>query len=290
MCVRYIAGFFITISLFTVATAASSMAQSDGRMVTTAPSAAVQPVPNVLAAEAEPEMITRGHTTTIVVRGADVEALKTLALSPADGVKLGEIKVLPPGKDGRQAVSVAVTVDANAKPGERDLTLTIAPHIATTSRPGDEAGTKYMEQMMKEIMKRETKAQPAGTLHINSHDIKITKVDFTGGKTDGAARITVEDEAGDLVAGTPVGGEAKGELGLVQIAEPVASEARCGDETFYAVLTESNIQERKPPSVVLQASLDTRELEGKSGCELRVRVEDKAGNVSAWFATKLEPR
>jgi hypothetical protein len=277
--------------MITLLTTAFVLAQGDGRIVTTAPPAATRPAPNVPAADAEPEMITRGRTTTIVVKGADVEVLKTLGVSPPDGVKLGEIKVLPAGKDGRKAVSVAVTVDANAKPGERDLTLIVAPNIVGTgARAGDDEAAKQMEKMMQEIIKRETKAQPAGTLHINSHDVKITKVDFVGGKTDGAARITVEDEAGDLVAGTPVGGEAKGELGIVQIAEPVASEAHCGDETFYAVLTESSIQEKKPPSVVLQAGLDTQEIQGKSGCELRVRVEDKAGNVSPWFATKLELR
>ncbi len=267
------------------------LAQGDGRTLTTAPPAEVQPPPDAAQAEAEPAVITRGRTTTIVVKGADVETLKTLGVSPADGVRLGQIKVLPPEKDGRKAVSVAVTVDANAKPGERELTLTLKPNfMGSGARPGDDEAAKQLEKMMQEIVKRETKAQPAGTLHINSHDVKITKVEVVGGKTDGAVRITVEDEVGDLDATAREAAKDEAGTGFVQIVEPIISEVSCGHEIFYAVLMDSRISERKPPSVVLQADLDTQELAGKSGCELRVRVEDKAGNISGWFATKLDPR
>jgi hypothetical protein len=263
------------------------LAQVD-RMVIDRPPDAAQLEENAFAIEAEPLAITRGRTTTIVVKGRDGEALKTLAVNPPDGIKLGEIKALPPAADGRKAVSVAVTVDAKAEPGDRELTLTVAPTIAGSgARPGDDEAAKQMDAMIKEIIKRETRPQPAGALRINSHDVKITKVELVSGTGAAAMRITVEDEQGDIEGASRSGAEAPKEGEIVMITEPLSSEVRCGKEVFYAVLRDSTIHERKPPTVVLQAAIDASELAGKSGCDLHVQVEDKAGNVSGWFVTKL---
>jgi hypothetical protein len=231
-----------------------------------------------VVALAEPDAVTRGRSTTIVVKGSKVETLKTLQVSPPDGVRLGEIT---PAKDGSQAVTVVVTVDATAKPGERELTLVVAPTVATAggARPaGDDEMAQQMDQFVREIIKRETKPVASGALHINAHDVKITKVEVVGGQV----RVTATDEAGDIVADS--GG---GEETIREIKDPLIAEAHCADEIVYGLLWETRVQ-GQPPAVTLVADLDPEGLAGKTACELRVRVRDKDGNLSGWSTTKLD--
>jgi hypothetical protein len=273
------------------------LAEMQIRTVTEAPpKTAEPPAVDALSAEAEPDMVVRGRSTTVVVKGGDEAALQTLQVDPADGIKLGAIKVLPPRPDGAKAVEVTVTVDAAAKPGDRDLMLTVTPtvHMATTppraadpsapAPPGDVGA--FVEKMRQEIIKRETKPLVAGTLHVNTHEVKVTAVD-SGGSPPAAITVTVTDEAGDVVVDPEPAKEA--EEGIVSVPVPLLTELHCGKEVIDAFPEALTIAERKPPTVVLAAKLDAEEARGRSGCELRVRVQDKEGNLSNWY-TKMLPR
>jgi hypothetical protein len=74
-----------------------------------------------------------GTTTTVIVRGAGLQAVSGVGVTPAAGVTVGTPSI---NGDGTQ-LSVDITVDAAAALGGRRLTLTAAGKPVTFSRPGD---------------------------------------------------------------------------------------------------------------------------------------------------------
>src|SRR5262245_61615430 len=139
--------------------AAALIAQTNAPVVTRAPARAPEPaVEREPFADAEPDAVTRGRSTTVVVKGLDVDSLKTLQVSPPDGVQLGPVTVLPARSDGSIAVSVPITVDRTAQPGERTLMLTYTPKIAVSigTRPGDPQNAA-IEKAFEQILKQQTK-------------------------------------------------------------------------------------------------------------------------------------
>lgn len=245
-------------------------------------------------ADAEPDVVLRGTSTTIVVAGSDADALKTLQVDPPNGVRLSGIKALPARPDGSSAIEVIVTVDGSAEPGERSLVLTAPPTMSVSSagRPGADPMTKQMELAFQEIMKRETKPTPLGTLYINAHDIRITQVRIQGRQV----AIIVVDPVGDIVAepmssAIPIGGGATAAIDIRQMGGPIESEARCAGETIDSpVNATGTIGKRSDAAGAVQVSgeLDLAALTG--ACELRIRVRDKDGNISPWYSTTVQGR
>jgi len=238
-------------------------------------------------AEAEPDVVLRGRTLTIVVRGRDLESLKTLQLSPPGGVEIRSITPLPSRADQSAAVSVELAVAASAEPGERVLLLTVPPQISTSSatRPGDDSTARAMEAMVRTLVKDRTPPLETGSLYINSHELAVTAVTVGIGESR-EVRITVTDAVGDLR--TP----ATGSAGIVVVSgfsELLASEARCASDVIDGVLDEAEVKETGAGTVILVARL--MHLPPVSGtCTLRVRVYDQAHNTSPWFTTKLTAR
>lgn len=83
--------------------------------------------------EVHPNTGVVGTTTTVTVRGAGLQAVSGVSMTPAAGVTLGTPTV---NGDGTQ-LTVDITVDAAAALGARRLTLTAAGKPVTFSRPGD---------------------------------------------------------------------------------------------------------------------------------------------------------
>ncbi|NKI95409.1 IPT/TIG domain-containing protein [Rhizobacter sp. SG703] len=83
--------------------------------------------------EVRPNTGVVGTTTTVIVRGAGLQAVSGVSVTPAAGVTMGTPTV---NGDGTQ-LSVDITVDAGAALGARRLTLTAAGKPVTFSRPGD---------------------------------------------------------------------------------------------------------------------------------------------------------
>lgn len=83
--------------------------------------------------EVRPNIGVVGATTTVTVRGAGLQAVSGVSVTPAAGVTVGTPTV---NGDGTQ-LNVDITLDAAAALGARRLTLTAAGKPVTFSRPGD---------------------------------------------------------------------------------------------------------------------------------------------------------
>ena len=244
--------------------------------------------------EANPDVVTRGTSTTIVVTGNSAEELKTLQIDPPDGIRLSGMRPLPARGNGLSAMEVVVTVDRAAAPGMRSLVMTTAPifGVSSTTRPGADPATRQIEQAFQEIIKRETKPAEVGTLFVNAHDVKITQVRVAGSRVT----ITVVDPMGDIVlepsgaAVIPIGSAGTAPIELHAVSGPIESEVRCGGQIADSfVLPTGPLTNRDASGAVqLSGELDLSELQGV--CDLRVRVVDKDGNVSLWYSTKVQGR
>jgi hypothetical protein len=214
-------------------------------------------------AQPEPDVITRGRATTITVRGRAVEELRTLRVDPPDGIRIGGIRALGPQPDGSQAISVTITVDAGAEPGDRALTLSTAPAV-----PGA----------------LDAKLALVGSLRINSHDVRIVRVDRGASARD--LRISVTDESGDIAAdGRRATVRSSDAAAVVPIA--VVTEVRCGQEAVDSIPVDSATVESRTGSTLVIAARLTAAVDGRpADCHLRVRVQDNQGNVSAWAAVR----
>lgn len=244
-------------------------------------------------AEAEPDVVLRGRSVKLVVRGRDTASLKTLQLSPPDGVTMGPITPLPSRSDGSAAVSVELQVDAAAQPGERALLLTITPTIMTSSgtRSGGDSASKAMDALLATVTKDQTETSEVGTLYINSHDIAIAGVAVSRDQPH-EVHIMVTDARNDLEEATPAGASAAPATGIVQLrfSDLIVSEVVCGRNVFHDILEDAMVRQTRPGTAVIVAMLDATPLKGAGACSLKVRVRDAAGNTSPWFTTKLDPR
>jgi hypothetical protein len=268
-----------------------------GQMTTTTKAAQAPPLPGSTVegiVEADPDVVLRGRTVKIIVKGSDMAALKTLQVNPPEGIRLGVITPLPARPDGSAAVSVELHVDSSAEPGERTLTLIVAPTISTTSaaRPGGASVPPEMQKLFEAVTKRETIPIEGGLLYINSHELTITKVDVER-RAPFAVRIAVTDAEGDFqpsgprTTSTPQP-DAISVLGAS--SDLLISEARCGKDIFDSVVDDAVVRERQGSSVPIAGTLAASALEGAGPCELRVRVRDSAGNTSPWFKMKINLR
>jgi hypothetical protein len=262
-----------------------------------APPVAPDPLDAALA-HPDPDAVTRGQATTIVVVGRDPEALKTVGIAPADGIRLGAITPLAPRPDGLHAISVAVTVDAHAAAGDRELTIMDAPRFSTTTAPGRAGGDdmqQRMQEMMQAIAARETRPLAVATIHINAHDVTIANVDARREGDRLRLRVTAVDERADITA------EGAGPTGIIAIDQPKPSaapdlvtvvealetETRCGSGLVDTFADDIRIEGRQGSTVVLTASLDAAPVAGRTDCEVRVRVRDRDGNASRWTSAML---
>lgn len=244
--------------------------------------------------DAEPDVVLRGRSARLVLRGRDTTSLKTLQVSPPDGITIRAITPLPARRDGSAAVSVDLMVDAAANPGERTLVLTTAAVIYTASgrRSGADSVAGAMDALLTSMTRDRTHSDDAGVLYVNSHEITITGVVVGKGETR-EVRITATDATGDVE--TPPAAVATGASGAAITLVPasselVISEARCGRDIYDSVLEDAVVRETRSGSVLVTASLPALTLEGAGACTLRVRVRDKAGNTSPWFTTPLDRR
>jgi len=211
-------------------------------------------------AQPEPDVITRGRATTIVVRGRAAEELRTLRVDPPDGIRIGEIRALGPQPDGSQAISITIIVDAGAEPGDRALTLSTAPAV-----PGAQ----------------DAKLALVGSLRINSHDVRIVRVDRGASARD--LRISVTDEGGDIAADGRRGTVRSSDAATAVVPIAVVTEVRCGQEAVDSIPVDSTTVESRNGSTLVIAVRLMAAVDGRpADCHLRVRVQDNQGNVSAW--------
>jgi hypothetical protein len=237
-----------------------------------------------LFAEAEPDVVLRGRTATLVVRGRDLASLKTLTVSPAAGITVHSITPLPKRSDGTAAVQVELEIAGDAEPGERSLLLTDPPRVMTSSgvRPGSDSLTARVNELASKVIREQATPSEAGWLYVNSHELLVTAVTLGTGKSS-EVLITVTDAAGDLE--TPVA-RATGDVVFLNSSDLLTSEARCGRDMIDSVLDDARVKDSRPGSVTLAARLARDELPAHSMCTLRVRVRDKAHNTSPWFSTR----
>lgn len=254
------------------------------------------PAADLRPADPEPDAITRGQSTVVTVKGSSLDALKTLTIEPAAGVRLGAIEPLPGQADGSQAVRVTITVDANAAPGDRDIMLTIAPTVSMSApRTGDSNGDTAlrMDELRRSIIARETRPMAVGSIHVNGHDIKVARASFVRNGESVTAAVVVEDaqdDLGDRPSPPVVFSGGSGGLELVPVSDPLTIEARCGAGDRIDLLpAEVKIDARRGASMIT-VTLDAEDLAGQSNCEIRVRAEDAEGNLSPWFVTHLTGR
>lgn len=239
--------------------------------------------------DVEPDVVTRGRATTIVVTGAAVEAVKTLQFTPSDGIRVDGIRALP-SRNGKPEAEVTLTVSASAEPGDRAIMLTVAPNIGTASatRPGGDPLSTQLDAAFLDIVKRESKPAEMGSLRVNSHEISIVAGDIISGARS-QLRVIVNDPRGDIDSGSPaVKLSSSAGFGIAQFTQTITAEVRCADETLDLFIDDPTIERRTSSSIVLVADvIEADSLTGKRGCELRVRVLDREGNLSLWFTRPL---
>jgi hypothetical protein len=234
-------------------------------------------------AEAEPDVLLRGRTATVVVRGRDLAALKTLTIGSPAGITIRSIIPLASSGKGVAAVRVELTVAADAEPGEHALRLTIAPEIQSSAglRPGGDSLKGTVGEAIGKVMQQGAEPEEYGWIYVNSHDLLVT--DVKRGRGD-EVLITASDPEGDLE--TPTLAATTGDLVLVTGSDLVTSEARCGGDVIDSVLDDARVKEARAGRVLLAATLAREALPEGTACTVRVRVRDKAKNTSPWFTMK----
>lgn len=219
-----------------------------------------------------PDVVVRGRSSQLVVKGRDLTVLKTIDAKSGEGLRIAQVQPLPAPAEGGAAVSVTIVVDPGAAPGPRELTVVDPSQgtVVTTVRPGADLPPDVLKDL--EAFGRRALTVTAGAIHVNGHEIAITGAQLTGSGARRSLRMTVVDEAGDLVP-------AEGAL------EP---QVLCGDRLRSGDLLSNVTPERQGSNVVVSAELDASDVSSLGGCVLKVRAKDKAGNLSAWFETKVD--
>lgn len=235
----------------------------------------------------EPDVVLRGRPARLVVAGKDLEALKTIRIEPADGVRISAVTPLAPRGDA-EVVAVDLVIAATAQPGERQVVLLVKPEIAgvTATRPGTDSELQRQIDKMFEEFAKEREQVEGGSIYINSHDIVVAGVSVAGDRV----RVALTDAAGDFQTSVePVRPRSSDELIVIRVGDdPLRSEARCGNQIFHGLLIAPEVTEQKGSSAVITATLGMAPTQGT--CELRVRARDREGNTSQWFTTKINLR
>lgn len=231
------------------------------------------PSPPIVEAEPiasiTPDVVVRGQSSQVVVKGPDAAILKTIGLESANGVRIARVQPLPPPKEGGAAVWVTIAVEANAAPGPRDLTV-VEPSQgrgATVVRPG------LPPELARDLEKLDAGQMTvtAGTIHVNTHAITVSAAEMTGSGAERGVRVTVVDKDGDIPP---------------EPEDALYLKRRCDDVEVIGTPFSSVKNERQGSTIVLTAEFDRAALEAMTGCALHVRAKDTAGNMSPWFELK----
>ncbi len=247
-------------------------------------------------ATADPDVLLRGQTARITVRGRDDESLRTLAVKPPNGVRIVSVTPLPNQPRGQAAATVTIAVDPSAQPGKRALMLTIAPNrqdgfsgSEAVRQPGNKQTNTALNDAFEHVTKNATRPEEYGEIYINSHTPTVTAVEIRRGDP-GQARITVNDPAGNFQPAPPRPGA--GGITVLSAAEWLSSELHCGQDILEDALSpiEGNIVVSKAgPTTIVATELPQMEFK-TNVCELKVRVRDRLGNTSPWLKTRVSLR
>jgi hypothetical protein len=173
-------------------------------------------------------------------------------------------------------VAVPITVDAAAAPGERTITAVLTPRMSSATPPGADPGTAaQMKEFMAGIIRRETKSYPLASVRINSHAIRVSQLAMLAGGPGTRVQFTVTDIENDFQPVTSGPGS-------------VQAEMRCGTAVaVFLVEPPFVVRTDAAGASVVTATLDLPAEMSAPGCELRLRAEDQAGNVSGWAMTPV---
>ncbi|MBI4908746.1 MAG: hypothetical protein HY820_34315 [Acidobacteria bacterium] len=252
-------------------------------LITLAMAALGQNAPLLPFADATPDTILRGQSTRVVVKGRDAASLHTLKVEPGDGVTIRAITPL-----SASSVSVEIAVEGDAKIGERQLMLTLAPTISRTPSVRESGLSQQpLEAFRDSIVKGNSTVMEAGSVYINSHAISITNVSVVANQNHRLIRITASDTRGDFAAQARPGIAPAAGIQLVTAPDWMVSEARCGKDVFDSPITDAVVASREGASATIVAQLSMEGLAASGPCELRVRVRDAAGNTSGWYTSRL---
>lgn len=246
-------------------------------------------------ATADPDVLLRGQTARITVRGRDDESLRTLAIKPSNGVRIVSVTPLANQPRGQAAATVTIAVDPNAQPGKRALMLTIAPNRQDgfsgsegVRQPGKKQTSTALNDAFEHVVKNATKPEEYGEIYINSHALAVTAVEVRRG-SPGQARVTITDAEGDFQVAA---NRTRNDIAIVASPEWLSSEMQCGKDVLADALSpiEGNpVVSRSGATTVVALSLPDFEFTTPL-CELRVRAHDRAGNTSPWFKTRVNLR
>ena len=154
------------------------------------------------------------------------------------------------------------------------------------TRPaGDDEIAKRIEEMRRQLVARETRAAPVGTIHVNAHPLAVTAAQLL--RAANRLQVTAADAAGDI-SGESVPTPLASGVGItaMSLSDPIRAEVRCGADADDLLLDETKVERRNGTTVVMSVEYESNPMLARAGCTLRVRVEDRDGNQSPWFVVK----
>jgi len=208
--------------------------------------------------EVESSAAVRGRTSMLTVVGKSLAQTKSVEIEPSTGVRVVEIKKLETRPDGLNAVSIVLSVDANAEVGRRIATLTAKDNH--TDIVWFSIGT---HNLTISNLKLESKRQEVIKMEVTERVIAEANYNFN-----------FEDEAGDITLDDSVAS--------IQIM------LKCGrtGSGFYSVPTRIVMENQNRGTVYVSLHKDQL-AHAKPECELQFSLKDKDGNESNWLRTSL---
>lgn len=208
--------------------------------------------------EAESSVVVRGRTSTLIVVGKSLAQTKTVEIEPATGVKVVEIKKLEARADGLNAVSIVLSVDANAEVGQRTATL-----MAKDNRMDIVWFSIGTHNLTIANLKLESKRQEVVKMEETERVIAEANYSFT-----------FEDEAGDI---TPD-----------DAATSIQMMLKCGRTSSGSYTAPTKIVMEGQNRGTMYFSVHKDQLaHAKPECELQFRLKDKDGNESNRLKAEL---
>ncbi|MBL8206576.1 MAG: hypothetical protein JNM09_20240 [Blastocatellia bacterium] len=201
--------------------------------------------------EVESSVVVRGRTSTMTVVGKSLSQTKAVEIEPATGVKVVEIKKLEARPDGLNAVSIVLTVDANAEVGQRTAALT-----AKDNRMDIVWFSIGTHNLTISNLKLESKRQEV--IKMEEGERVIAEANY---------RFNFEDDAGDINSDDSPAN--------------IQTTLKCGRTSsgFYSVLTKVVMEGQNRGTVYFSIQKDQL-IHARPACELQFRLKDKAGNES----------
>ncbi len=219
-------------------------------------------VPGLQSSDALPEVessvVVRGRTSTLTIVGKSLSQTKAVEIEPATGIKVVEIKKLETRPDGLNAVSIVLSVEANAEIGQRTATLT-----AKDNRMDIVWFSIGTHDLTIRNLKLESRRQEVIKLEEGERVIAAANYSFN-----------FEDEAGDI--------NSDDSAASIQVM------LKCGrtGSGFYAVPTRVVMEGQNRGTVYFSIHKDQL-AHAKPECELQFRLKDKDGNESNRLKTNL---